>query len=348
MQLRMVRRRSRAGSMTILGDLLQATTPAGSSSWAAILEQLGAGSGTVVHELPRAYRSNSQILNLSNRLLPEMGVDIGRPVPARRSRSRPVVQRVAPADLVAGVVENAVSLARRWRSIGLVASDRRLDELDPHLRQAGLAVGDARQGDMARTVTLIPPELTKGLEFDAVVLVDPRSFADLEDPAGLRLLYVTMTRANQRLAIIHTAGLPPSLGLGDLGLPFVEGSTAPKQAAGARPDGPSASNGHAVLVRKDRSAVSATCLCGWRYRASDPPDSVRQRGRVHVQNPRPGRPIEHPVALVPNGRRWSAGCRCGWMYTRDRYERVWAAAAAHQRLRLRPAGSAALRRPSVG
>ena len=59
-------------------------------------------------------------------------------------------------------------------------------------------------------VTLLPPSATKGLEFDAVVVVEP---AEIVAEAGgdLRLLYVVLTRAVQHLTVLHADPLPPSL-----------------------------------------------------------------------------------------------------------------------------------------
>jgi DNA helicase IV len=217
MELRMVRRRSAQGSMTILGDLAQATSPWAPSGWSDLLQHLGAPDGTEVHELPRAYRSTRPIPDLANRLLPEMAVQVQAPEPIRSTGPGPTIRPVPPQQLVAEAVAVTSSLAKRWRSTAVVATEQLLAELEPALRRAGLTVGDARQDELTAPVTVITPELTRGLEFDAVVLVDPATFTREHGPAGRRLLYVTLTRANQQLAIVHSTGLPTCLGLGDAG-----------------------------------------------------------------------------------------------------------------------------------
>ncbi len=63
---------------------------------------------------------------------------------------------------------------------------------------------------MARPITILPAPAAKGLEFDAVVVVEPSTIAG-EDRRGLRLLYVAMTRPIQHLSIVHASPLPAPL-----------------------------------------------------------------------------------------------------------------------------------------
>ncbi len=59
-------------------------------------------------------------------------------------------------------------------------------------------------------MTLVPVDMVKGLEFDAAVVVEPAAVVE-EAGQGLRALYVALTRATKRLAVIHERPLPPSL-----------------------------------------------------------------------------------------------------------------------------------------
>ena len=58
--------------------------------------------------------------------------------------------------------------------------------------------------------TLLPPTSAKGLEFDAVVVVEPARIV-AEESSGVRVLYVALTRAVQHLGILHTEPLPELL-----------------------------------------------------------------------------------------------------------------------------------------
>jgi superfamily I DNA/RNA helicase len=65
--------------------------------------------------------------------------------------------------------------------------------------------------DLTSPVVVLPIASAKGLEFDAVVLVEPAEVL-AESPRGANDLYVALTRATQRLAVVHTGDLPPMLG----------------------------------------------------------------------------------------------------------------------------------------
>jgi superfamily I DNA/RNA helicase len=78
------------------------------------------------------------------------------------------------------------------------------------LAAAAVPFGDGRRGTMGDIVTVLEPPAAKGLEFDAMVVVEPAAFLS-EGPVGGRLLYIALTRAVQQLTIVHTAELPAAL-----------------------------------------------------------------------------------------------------------------------------------------
>src|SRR5690606_31195243 len=61
-------------------------------------------------------------------------------------------------------------------------------------------------------VVVLAPDEAKGLEFDAVVVVEPAAIVE-EGEHGLRALFVALTRCTDRLALVHARPLPPELGL---------------------------------------------------------------------------------------------------------------------------------------
>jgi superfamily I DNA/RNA helicase len=75
------------------------------------------------------------------------------------------------------------------------------------------SVGEASVDGLGRAVTVVAAEGAKGLEFDAVVVVAPGAIvAERPDrAAGLRLLYVALTRPTQHLSVVHTGDLPDAL-----------------------------------------------------------------------------------------------------------------------------------------
>jgi len=79
------------------------------------------------------------------------------------------------------------------------------------LRDAGLdATPLSDDGAATTTVSVVPATLVKGLEFDAVVVVDPAAIAAAE-PRGLHRLYVVLTRAVSTLVVLHRGDLPEPL-----------------------------------------------------------------------------------------------------------------------------------------
>ena len=97
-------------------------------------------------------------------------------------------------------------------SVGVIVPDDQADQILQALLDAGIAAERLDEEDDPR-VALVPASSAKGLEFDSVVLVEPARIVDAEPtrPAGLRRLYVTLTRAVSRLTIVHDQPLPAEL-----------------------------------------------------------------------------------------------------------------------------------------
>jgi DNA helicase IV len=196
----LARRCARFPSMTILGDLAQSTVPSGQSSWDDVVAVLGAHGKVRRAELDIGYRVPGQILDLANRLLPAAGVAVTPTRSARATTDQPEI--LAADDLAAAVVDVATALAAVHATVAVIAPT----DLHEGIVAAGLPVGEA----LAAPISLVSPLESKGLEFDAVVVVEPRRIAG-DHAHGARLLYVALTRAVQHLTIVHATGLPAAL-----------------------------------------------------------------------------------------------------------------------------------------
>ena len=197
MGFRALARRSPARSMTVLGDLAQATAPAAQSSWDDVVGHLGSPATARRTELDLGYRVPAAIVDVANRLLAEAapGVTPCRSVrldgrPPRFLAVEPTLGREGLQDRVATAV---AELGGRFASVAVIAPP-------------GLAPAPHRLPG----VTVLAPPDAKGLEFDAVVVVEPAAIAG-GTAQGLRLLYVALTRAVQELFVVHAAPLPPAL-----------------------------------------------------------------------------------------------------------------------------------------
>jgi hypothetical protein len=203
MQCRAVARRCEHGSLTLLGDLAQGTAPWAATDWAATLGHLGKPAARVV-PLTLGFRVPGAVLDLANRLLPALAVD----VPAARSLRHDgwlAIRQVSDVDTaVVAAVREALELEG---SVAVIAADATTERLASALRRAGIAASGAE--DEAR-VTVLPAALAKGLEYDHVIVVEPAEIVDAE-PRGLHRLYVVLTRAVSRLAVVHARPLPAQL-----------------------------------------------------------------------------------------------------------------------------------------
>jgi DNA helicase IV len=209
MQCRAVARRLAAGSLTVLGDLAQATSPWSASDWRETLAALGRPS-TVVRPLTRGYRVPGEVLDFANRLLPLIAPHL--PV-ATALRSEPGALRVRAVEAMAGpLVEVVRELAAAPGSIGIVCSDEAVAEVGALLAGAGIPAAELTDdGEDVPRIAVVPAGLVKGLEFDAVVVVDPAGIVGAE-PRGLHRLYVVLTRAVSTLVVLHRDDLPEALG----------------------------------------------------------------------------------------------------------------------------------------
>ncbi len=137
MELRVLGRRSPDRSMTILGDLAQATASGAQSSWSAALVALDAPHGRVA-ELELGYRVPAPVLELANRLLPVAAPGVLPSRSVRATGTTPTIQRVPSVDEVpASVVAVTAGERDAERSVGIVAPESMLDAIADALRDAG-------------------------------------------------------------------------------------------------------------------------------------------------------------------------------------------------------------------
>lgn len=215
MEARALARRCPTGSFTVLGDLAQATGAWVRDSWWELTEHLGAAE-TDVQRLTIGYRVPASVLDLAAGQLPLIAPGLVAPQSVRRGYLEPQIVRSSATSLLGDALDRAEALRALSLTTAIVVAADRYDAVLALALDRGIDVGDGRDGDFSQAVTAVPAELTKGLEFDGVVLVEPAELVDL-GAWGRRLLYVAMTRCTQQLTVVHAAALPAGLSEPDPG-----------------------------------------------------------------------------------------------------------------------------------
>ncbi len=183
MDWRVLMRRCPSRSFTVVGDLAQRRSMAGATSWAEMLEPYVPGRW-VYRSLSVNYRTPAEIMTVAAAVLAEFAPDVRPPESVRACGVRPWSRRVT-AEQMPGAIEE------------FVAAEARHDGTSIVIGPPGMP-------------GVVAPSETKGLEFDAVLVVEPeRIIAD--GPRGAAELYVALTRATQRLGVLHQHPLPPAL-----------------------------------------------------------------------------------------------------------------------------------------
>ena len=198
MAWRVLMRRCPARSMTIVGDIAQTGALAGVSSWTATLRPY-VRERAAVETLTVNYRTPRAVMALATAVLRAAGVPVEEPGSPREGRWPPVLTRV---ELPAGV-EPVVRAELDLLETGTLAV------IAPRATAPALAAAADRLAEPDRSrVSVLTVEQAKGLEFDTVVLVEPAGIL-AESRRGANDLYVAITRATQRLHVLHARPLPP-------------------------------------------------------------------------------------------------------------------------------------------
>jgi DNA helicase IV len=245
MAWRMLMRRCPSRSMTIAGDIAQSSNPAGAVSWEQILTP-HLGNRWRLDRLTINYRTPAEIMAVAADVLAKIDADFDVPMSVRETGTTPWRQEVKADELayqvaaaavleaaeagggnvavlvppaLVGEVTEAVTAALRAGSNGHRASGAGPDSTGPdstgpdNAEPDGADSGDAADvdgPDLDKQVVVLTVSQAKGLEFDSVLIADPAQILG-ESPRGLSDLYVAMTRATQRLGVVHPGPVPEVL-----------------------------------------------------------------------------------------------------------------------------------------
>ena len=213
MMLRAVGRRATTGSVTLLGDLAQATTPWATRDWSDALTHLGHPDAHLA-ELVEGFRVPGEVIDYAARLLPAIAPQLTTPRSIRHNRGELLVESVT--DPVGELASRARALLTREGTLGVITPDAWLVRVTDALDADGLDhhhVSDPDRG--LHRLDVVPASLAKGLEFDHVLLLEPAQIVagEADHVTGLRRLYVCLTRAVTSLVVLAGEPVPVELGL---------------------------------------------------------------------------------------------------------------------------------------
>ncbi|WP_234422066.1 hypothetical protein [Streptomyces sp. CB00316] len=307
MQARALRRRvARGGSMTVLGDLAQATGPYPYPGWDRLGTLLSDHGDWRVEELTTSYRVPAEIMEFVAPLARAVAPALPYPR-AVRAAGADAVRTVAtePWKLLGDTVAQVVRLVgsndgRTLRSVAVIVPDDSgwLEGIGRHLDAADGITEQEREA-----VSVLAARQVKGMEYDHVLVVEPATIAD-RGPSGLRQLYIALTRSTQSLTVLHTAPLPAALtdtggGPAAPRLRVPDSGTESESRAGAGTESvPAAESGIPAVGSDVRIRVVGHATGGnYRVEAISPPWTA---------------PCSWPYATAPRRpppvRNWTPGC----------------------------------------
>lgn len=183
MDWRVLMRRCPSRSFTVVGDLAQRRSVAGATSWGAMLDPYVPGRWAY-RSLSVNYRTPAEIMTVAGALLAEFAPGVQPPESVRACGLQPWSRRVTEDELPSAIEEFVLEEAGREGTSVVIGP--------PGVPGA------------------VPASETKGLEFDAVLVVEPQHILT-EGTRGAAELYVALTRATQRLGVLHRDPLPQAL-----------------------------------------------------------------------------------------------------------------------------------------
>jgi hypothetical protein len=208
MQWRMLARRCPSGSMTLVGDPGQASRPGAVAAWNDVLSHLPSHNASRAVTLTINYRTPAEVMEVASRLLAVAAPTVEPSRSVRATGEQPEFVAVASNDLIGTAAGRARAAVARTGTVAIIAPDALHAALVESLFDEGARSGTADALDAP--IAVLDPTSAKGLEFDHVVVVEPSALVTA-DRAGLRLLYVTITRTTKSLSIVHADALPEGL-----------------------------------------------------------------------------------------------------------------------------------------
>lgn len=211
MMWRLLARRCPVRSWTVVGDLAQRGSAAGTTSWAGPLDTLAQGRWRE-RQLTVSYRTPGRVLAVADGMARANGLPVTKVDSVREGDVDPAAYLRTAGDPGAVLdVVDALLADSAEGTVAVVAPLQEIADLTSVLAAARPGqVGDAGTAALTVRVSVLAPEQVKGLEFDDVVVVEPAAIV-IASRRGLSDLYVALSRPTRRLVVVHAEPLPAGM-----------------------------------------------------------------------------------------------------------------------------------------
>ncbi|PEF72804.1 HelD family protein [Bacillus pseudomycoides] len=208
-QIHILKEITMGNSFTILGDLSQAIYDyQGIEDWNDFKEVF---QETGYYELTRSYRSTKEIIEFANEVIKNAEIPVGLATPVFRSGEK--VKIISTDNQFAAIVKTLQHMqSENVKTIAVIGrTDDECRDIYEKLTATGITANviEANQSKYEGGISVVPVYLAKGLEFDAVLLIDVDEVHYKGTKHDAKLLYVGCTRSLHDLRIFYSGEASP-------------------------------------------------------------------------------------------------------------------------------------------
>lgn len=205
MAARMIGRYSLSGSMTLVGDTAQSTSPFGPRSWDEVIAPLPKAKSTSVVQLNVNYRTPEEVMNIAGQVMKRFAPELELATSIRKSGEPVILIKTHPSEFDQALISTVGSEMEKvdLGTVGVIVPRDSVDSFKTKLNNAGIEVGLS----LVSPVSVLAIDEAKGLEFDSVIISGADRLVG-NSAENLQALYVAMTRTTKRLIILDNKDTP--------------------------------------------------------------------------------------------------------------------------------------------
>jgi len=200
-QVYLVNRFAKGNALTLVGDLAQGIYYyKGLKTWEDITEQVFGGNATYI-QLTQSYRSTVEIIDFAEKTLNAQNLGLKDAKPVLRHGTRPQIMKIKDDEEYCAAIEEIISNVKEdgKRTIAVITKDSsEASKIHKILKKKSMytfELIEGKENKLDEELIVIPSYLTKGLEFDCTIILNPSEENYKENTLDQRLLYVSLTRA---------------------------------------------------------------------------------------------------------------------------------------------------------